>query len=88
LREKLQGKIRVRIQIHTGEVSDADIKTASELLDQNKGQSPVGLNIFSKHPEPMSMNVRKHVVDPNDALLRELRVIFGKENVWLEKYTV
>lgn len=88
LREKLQGKIRVRIQIDTGKVSDTDIKTASELLDQNKGQSPVGLNIFSKHPEPMSMNVRKHVVDPNDALLRELRVIFGKENVWLEKYSV
>lgn len=88
LREKLQGKIRVRIQIDTGKVSDSDIKTASELLDQNKGQSPVGLNIFSKHPEPMSMNVRKHVVDPNDALLRELRGIFGKENVWLEKYTV
>ncbi len=88
LREKLQGKIRVRIQIDTGKVSDTDIKTASELLDQNKGQSPVGLNIYSKHPEPMSMNVRKHVVDPNDALIRELRVIFGKENVWLEKYSV
>lgn len=88
LREKRQGKIRVRIQIHTKDVSDSDIKTASDLLDQNKGQSPVGLNIFSKHPEPMSMNVRKHVVDPNDTLLRELRVIFGKENVWLEKYIV
>lgn len=88
LREKQQGRVKVRIQIHTGEISDTDIRTASDLMDKNKGQSPVGLQIFTKHPEPLNMNVRKHVVDPNDALLRELRSIFGKDNVWLEKYTV
>lgn len=88
LRERNAARIRIRIQVKTDEIASDDIRQAADLLDRHKGQTPVGLSVYSKHPAPLRMNARKHVVEANDELMRELREIFGKENVWLEKTEV
>jgi DNA polymerase-3 subunit alpha len=85
LRDRNAAKIRIRIQVKTDDLAADDIKAAAELFLANKGMCPVGLTVHSKHPQPLRMNARRHVVNPSDDLLRELRVMFGTDNVWLEK---
>ncbi|MFU8861606.1 MAG: DNA polymerase III subunit alpha [Cyclonatronaceae bacterium] len=85
LREKNQAKIRLRIQLHTSELSDQDLQELAETLKSSKGQTMVAFDVISTFAEPMRMNARKFVIDPTDDLLKELRRKFGRDRVLLER---
>lgn len=86
LRDKNQGKIRLRMTLKTGMLSDEDLTELAELCEKHKGQSTITLDVLSAHSTPLRMNARKFVVDPSDDFLRQARKILGKEQVTLEKY--
>jgi DNA polymerase-3 subunit alpha len=88
LRERNAGKIRLRIHLKTADMTPEEITSTAQVLDRHKGVTQVGLNVISKHPQPLRMNARRHVVNPTDELLHDLRTILGKDNVWLEKADV
>ena len=88
LRERNAGKIRLRIHLKTADMTPEEITSTAQVLDRHKGGTQVGLNVISKHPQPLRMNARRHVVNPTDELLHDLLTILGKDNVWLEKADV
>jgi DNA polymerase-3 subunit alpha len=85
LRERNAAKIRLRLHLKTADMTPEAITATAQILDRHKGATHVGLTVVSKHPQPLRMNARHHVVDPTDELLRDLRSVLGKDNVWLEK---
>lgn len=85
LREKNSGRFKLKLRLYLEEIVTDDIKKVAELLNANKGMTPVTLEVRSDGVKPLRMNVRKFVVDPTDALVKEVREILGKENVFFEK---
>ncbi|HKJ44506.1 MAG TPA: DNA polymerase III subunit alpha, partial [Balneolales bacterium] len=86
LREKNQGKIRIRLRLNTNILTDNDLTQIARLFENHKGNTTVSFDVESAHIESdLRMNVRKFVVDPSDELLRSLRNIIGKEQVKLER---
>lgn len=85
LREKNQGRIRLRLRFFTDSIESEELKKLGDLFGQYRGQTPVAIEVYSKGARPLRMNVRKFVVDPSDALMREVRNILGQENVLFEK---
>lgn len=88
LREKNQGRIRLRLRFFTDSVQTDDLKQLGELFSQHKGQTPIAIEVFSVGSKPLRMNVRKFVVDPSDVLMREVRQILGSDNVTFEKMDI
>jgi len=86
LREKNAGKIRLHLKIRTDELIKDDFERISDLFSNNRGNTPVALDVFSPHTtKPLRMNVRKYVIDPTDEMLRDLRKVIGRDNVNLER---
>ncbi len=85
LREKFARRIRLRLTITTTDLVEDDIRSMAELLETHKGTTPVALRVLTPDLPAMGMTVRRHVVDPNDELLRGLRRILGDDMVRLEK---
>ncbi|MCC5926092.1 MAG: DNA polymerase III subunit alpha [Bacteroidetes bacterium] len=88
LREKNQGRIRLRLRLFTDTLETDDLKELSTLFSQHKGQTPIAIEVYSKASRPLRMNIRKFVVDPSDLLMREVRHILGSENVSFEKMDI
>jgi DNA polymerase III subunit alpha len=85
LREKNQAKIRLRIQLHTSELTDNDLLDLANTLKSHKGQTMVAFDVVSAQADPFRMNARKFVVDASDELLKLLRRKFGTEKIHLER---
>jgi DNA polymerase-3 subunit alpha len=86
LRDKNQGKIRIRLRLKTNMLTDKDLTQIARLFENHKGNTTVSFDVESALIENnLRMNVRKYVVDPSDDLLRSLRDIIGKEQVILER---
>lgn len=87
LREKNQGRFRVKLRLDLEEVVQDDIMKLAQIFSESRGQTPVSLDVRSDGIKPLRLNVRKYVVDANDQLMKNLREIIGRENVKLEKMT-
>jgi len=86
LREKNQGKMRIRLKLNTSELSDQDLTQIAQLFEQHKGNTAVAFDVISPHMKKhLRMNVRKFVVDPSDELLTSLRNMIGTESVKIER---
>jgi len=86
LREKYQEKLRLQLELNTGEISGDELKNIATLFSLHKGKTTVRFYIKSPEAENgMAMNVRKFVVEPSNELLQGLRGIVGKESVALVK---
>ncbi len=87
LREKNQGKIRLRIQLNTEDITDQELKSLANLFEMHKGNTTVSMDVHSRHNnnKRMRMHVRKFVIDPSDEFLLGVRNIVGKEKVSFEK---
>ncbi len=85
LREKNQGRMRIKMRLIMEEIIENDLQNLARVLGSSKGQTPVALDVYAEGVKPLRMNVRKFVVEPTDALMREAREILGKENVKFEK---
>lgn len=85
LREKNQGRFRVKLRLDLEEIVGDDIQKIAALFNDSRGQTPVAIEVRSPGLRPLRMNIRKFVVDPTDKLLKEVREILGKENVFFEK---
>jgi len=86
LREKYQKQLELLLTLNTSELSRDDLNQMASLFSLNKGETPVRLQVMSEFSDhPMSMNVRKFVVEPNNELLTSLRELLGKKAVRLKK---
>ncbi|KPQ00811.1 MAG: DNA polymerase III alpha subunit DnaE [Bacteroidetes bacterium HLUCCA01] len=85
LREKNQGRIRLRLRMFTDSLQTDQLRELGNLFSSHKGLTPVAIDVYSSAPAPLRMNVRKFVVDPSDALMKQVRSILGNENVLFEK---
>ena len=86
LREKFQSKLSLRLQLDTGDLTGDELQSIATLFSLHKGETSVKFYIKSNGTgESLTMNVRKYVVEPNNALLQSLREIVGKESVALVK---
>lgn len=84
LREKFQDKLRLKLNIDTEEISTNDLARMQTLFELNKGATMVKLAVQSKAAgQPLTMNLRKFVVEPNDDLLKGLREVLGEKSVEL-----
>lgn len=84
LREKFQSQLQLNINLDTAEISEDDLHEMANLFGSNSGETPVKLQIKSEHSsKPISMNVRKYVVEPTNDLLKGLRNVVGQDAVHL-----
>lgn len=86
LREKNQGKLRLRLRLFTDDIEERAIVELGRLFAEHRGQTPIAIEVYSKQSMPLRMNVRKFVVDPSDVLMKEVRQILGRENAFFEKF--
>ena len=87
LREKNQGRFRIKLRLDLDEIVGDDIQKIAALFNESRGQTPVAIEVRSPGFRPLRMNIRKFVIDPTDNLMKEVREILGKENVFFEKIT-
>lgn len=85
LRDKNLGKFRLKLRLLIDEILAEDIHKLAKIFDESRGQTPVSLELLTIGRKPLRMNVRKYVVDPTDTLIKQVREIIGKENVYFEK---
>jgi len=86
IREKLQDKIELKLEIDTSQVEEEDLRRVAELFETHRGQTNVRFSVLSKEAKrPFAMHVRKFVVDPNEELLQNLKSLLGDEAVVLDK---
>jgi DNA polymerase III subunit alpha len=85
LRDKNLGKFRLKLRLLIDEILAEDIQKLAKIFDESRGQTPVSLELLTIGRKPLRMNVRKYVVDPTDTLIKQVREIIGKENVYFEK---
>jgi len=84
LREKFQSQLQLNIKLDTSEISENDLQEMAALFGGNLGETPVKLQVKSEYSsKPITMNVRKYVVDPSNDLLKRLRNVVGQEAVHL-----
>jgi len=84
LREKFQSQLQLNIKLDTSEISENDLQEMAALFGGNLGETPVKLQVKSEYSsKPITMNVRKYVVDPSNDLLKRLRNVVGDESVHL-----
>lgn len=84
LREKFQNQLQLNIKLDTSEISEDDLQEMASMFGSNSGETPVKFQVKSEHSsKPISMNVRKYVVDPSNELLSGLRNVVGQEAVRL-----
>lgn len=88
LREKNQGRIRLRLRMFTDSLQTDQLRELGILFSNHKGQTPIAIDVYSNAPTPLRMNVRKFVVDPSDVLMKQVRSILGSENVQFEKMDI
>ena len=69
----------------TDSLQTDQLRELGNLFSSHKGLTPVAIDVYSSAPAPLRMNVRKFVVDPSDALMKQVRSILGNENVLFEK---
>lgn len=86
LREKFQTQLQLKVDIKTSEVSKDDLNEMATLFSLHKGETPIKFVVTSPNAEqPLKMNVRKFVVEPNNELLNGLRTILDDQSVQLVK---
>ena len=85
LREKNQGRFRLKLRLDLDEIVGDDIQKIAAIFNDSRGQTPVAIEVRSPGFRPLRMNIRKFVIDPTDNLIKEVREILGKENVFFEK---
>ncbi|TVQ66104.1 MAG: DNA polymerase III subunit alpha [Balneolaceae bacterium] len=86
LREKYQKELELLLMLNTGELSRDDLNQMASLFSLHKGETPVRFHIMTEFSEnPLNMNVRKFVVEPNNDLLSGLRELLGPKAVRLKK---
>ena len=86
LREKHQAKLQLTLLLQTGKLNGEDLKQVADLLSEHKGETPVRLVVQSVHAQnPIRMNVRKFVVEPNNILIAGLKEVIGSNAVKLAK---
>ncbi len=84
LREKFQDQLQLNLNLETDLLSKDDLAEMAALFSIHKGNTPIKFMVHSKEADgPISMNVRKFVVEPNNELLGSLRDIIGEESVGL-----
>ena len=86
LREKNQKNLQVNLNIDTSRVGHEDLEKVAGLFEENKGETSVQFNVRSQSAKgPLTMDVRKYTVDPNDELIRQIEEIIGEGQVSLSK---
>ncbi len=86
LREKMQHKLSMQLDIDTHFVTDDDLEQMVQLFKNHKGETNIRFNVLSKEAKrPFAMHVRKFVVEPNEELMSGLKNLVGDEAVSLVK---
>ena len=84
LREKFQNKLRMQIDLHTGQLTREDLQKMAALFKAHQGKTTVNFRVKSQSGgKPLNMTMRKFVVDPSNELLSGLRSIVGEKEVEL-----
>lgn len=86
LREKMQHKLSMKIDIDTHYITEDTLTRMATLFKNNKGETIIHFNVLSKEAKrPFAMHVRKFVVEPNNELISGLKELVGDEAVTLVK---
>jgi len=86
MREKMQHKISLTLDIDTNILSDEELHHLADLFEQNRGETNVQFNVLSAEAKrPFAMHVRKFVVEPNQELMSGLKSLLGDDAVGLSK---
>ncbi len=86
MREKFQHKIALQLEIDTNIISDEELHKMAELFEEHQGDTNIQLNVLSAEAKrPFAMHVRKFVVEPNEELLSQLKMLLGDDAVGLAK---
>lgn len=84
LREKCQDQLQLTLALDTASISREELNQMATLFSLHKGSTQVKFRVYSEQTsDPISMSVRKYVVDPNNELIGSLRNIIGKNSVGL-----
>ncbi|HLR77288.1 MAG TPA: OB-fold nucleic acid binding domain-containing protein, partial [Balneolaceae bacterium] len=85
LREKMQHKLAVKIDIDTHFITEEALSQMAELFKSNKGETNVHFNVLSKKAKrPFAMHVRKFVIEPNSEVIDGLKELVGEDAVTLK----
>lgn len=85
LREKMQHKLSMKIDIDTQFITNSDLEQMAALFQNNKGETNIHFNVMSKEAKrPFAMHVRKFVVEPNEELITGLKNLVGEDAITLK----
>jgi len=82
VREKYAKRLSMTLSAET--LKEHDLDRIHMLVGQNPGSCRVLINIKTGNGQEMLMKAKSHQVHPSVELVKDLRAILGRENVWIE----
>jgi len=81
-RENLSKGLSLNIKI--SKINDGEIDRVRILLQQYPGKCRLYVNLKTEGGDEFLLRSKKYLVNPTSELLHNLRLVLGKENVWIE----
>ena len=75
---------RLAMNLSTSELEEDGVNRIHFLLKKYSGSCPVYFNVAMSERGDVLMKSKKYRVNPHTDLVQDLRLILGKENVWIE----
>jgi DNA polymerase-3 subunit alpha len=81
-REKFSKGLSLNIEFN--KFGDGELNRIQMLLKKFPGKCSVYINIKDEEGKEYLLKSKKYLVDPAPALVQDLRLVLGKDNVWIE----
>lgn len=72
------------LNIEVDKINDEILDSVAVLLNKNTGTIPLLINLKMQNHDEVLLRSKKYLVQPTPKLIQDLRVILGKDNVWIE----
>jgi DNA polymerase-3 subunit alpha len=82
-RNRFTNKLVILMEIN--KINNDELDRIKLLLKKFTGKCSVQFNVLTEKGEKIKLKSREIYTDPTPDLIRDLRVILGKENIWLEE---